>query len=1156
MKRNALALLLALALALSAALPLAVGAAAADTVAVVLYQNGAAVYTKDNFSNLPSGVTASVDSGKQTVTLKLKNYTGNSIFVQTPGKKWTVYVGIAGKNTLTVNKYYGTKVYSALGTNGSMMIYAGASDADLIINGSFSGTYPDADYYALYGDEITVGGMSSYRLSVHVNFNLVTNQASSKIVYPACGHLTIGSANFYYNYESRYENAHPEEGVTLTGTAYFKVDYNAKGAKNRSARAFWGLEYDEHFVGVAYMKITNGYHYGGAYSYEKFGCETDPRFRTYIGDTEYYYVRAENCVFQQNPADTDSLGKNLRFPVTAGYVFPDRVSGYCFDASVSWEDENGNDVTGQKAEYGVKYAAHVSLVPWGTIRMPEITLGYLSFLQPALANRYSYGVDFAENSTLANGILLRYLIPVPDTVITKQPVNFDGSPSNQNARFDVEAEGPVSGYQWQMSGDGKTGWTNVTDKTSMSSTPITGAKTKSLRYNFASEPSVTLRYFRCAITGKKNGADTTLYTDVVKYENANRISVVKVNTDALPVHKQPTPTTATVSTPHVSVTGYSCKMFGKLLDSFDAGDNAQISLRLEAKDGYVFAEDVTALLEGAKLINTTLSADKKTVYLDFEYRVAVPEGGLPYETVKYYVTAPVTGETPATAVYRSDPDYVPTGGIKDRYRQIAPPVVSSEWYPAHSVFEGHREYNIVINVKTDDYQNAEYTGNPRCFDKNTVAYVNGEKAAITVGSGGKTAQIVYRFPLTADEVEISAFEFTKLDFPDGSAALDPAADCSDANVTVDGVAYLKNNVPVTKAAPGDTLRVTFSFTLAENCRLASGATAVWNGLECIAAYTGGTVKFLSTGPRSYQCAFDYTIPSVKTYAVTATGGKPSMANAPEGAIVTVTADAAPAGKAFDKWVVESGGITVVDLSAATISFVMPASDVKLKATYKDLTYTITATNGKATPEKAKKGETVKVVADAAPAGKTFDKWAVESGSVGSADLTKATLSFTMPASDVKLKATYKDLTYTITATNGKATPEKAKKGETVKVVADAAPAGKTFDKWAVESGSVGSADLTKATLSFTMPASDVKLKATYKSKPAAETVMLGDVDLNGKIESADARLALRASVGLEGYAPGSKPYIAANVDKDGKISSADARLILRASVGLEDASKW
>ncbi len=63
--------------------------------------------------------------------------------------------------------------------------------------------------------------------------------------------------------------------------------------------------------------------------------------------------------------------------------------------------------------------------------------------------------------------------------------------------------------------------------------------------------------------------------------------------------------------------------------------------------------------------------------------------------------------------------------------------------------------------------------------------------------------------------------------------------------------------------------------------------------------------------------------------------------------------------------------------------------------------------------------------------------------------------------------------------------------------------------------------------------------------------MLGDVDADGKISAADARLALRASVGLEKYAAGTDQFFAANVDGDEKISAADARLILRASVGLE-----
>ncbi|MBR0508567.1 MAG: carbohydrate-binding domain-containing protein [Clostridia bacterium] len=68
------------------------------------------------------------------------------------------------------------------------------------------------------------------------------------------------------------------------------------------------------------------------------------------------------------------------------------------------------------------------------------------------------------------------------------------------------------------------------------------------------------------------------------------------------------------------------------------------------------------------------------------------------------------------------------------------------------------------------------------------------------------------------------------------------------------------------------------------------------------------------------------------------------------------------------------------------------------------------------------------------------------------------------------------------------------------------------------------------------------------------TVVPGDVDGDGEVTAADARLALRASVGLETYATGSREALACDVDRDGQITSADARLILRASVGLETLS--
>lgn len=74
-------------------------------------------------------------------------------------------------------------------------------------------------------------------------------------------------------------------------------------------------------------------------------------------------------------------------------------------------------------------------------------------------------------------------------------------------------------------------------------------------------------------------------------------------------------------------------------------------------------------------------------------------------------------------------------------------------------------------------------------------------------------------------------------------------------------------------------------------------------------------------------------------------------------------------------------------------------------------------------------------------------------------------------------------------------------------------------------------------------------------KGAAEPQhLLGDVDGNGAIEAADARLALRAAVGLENYAAGSAEFVAADVDKSQTIEAGDARLILRAAVGLEALS--
>ena len=65
---------------------------------------------------------------------------------------------------------------------------------------------------------------------------------------------------------------------------------------------------------------------------------------------------------------------------------------------------------------------------------------------------------------------------------------------------------------------------------------------------------------------------------------------------------------------------------------------------------------------------------------------------------------------------------------------------------------------------------------------------------------------------------------------------------------------------------------------------------------------------------------------------------------------------------------------------------------------------------------------------------------------------------------------------------------------------------------------------------------------------------LGDVNFDGKITAADARLALRISAKLD--VPSDVVFIVADVVTDGKIEAADARLILRVSAKVEPESAF
>ena len=91
----------------------------------------------------------------------------------------------------------------------------------------------------------------------------------------------------------------------------------------------------------------------------------------------------------------------------------------------------------------------------------------------------------------------------------------------------------------------------------------------------------------------------------------------------------------------------------------------------------------------------------------------------------------------------------------------------------------------------------------------------------------------------------------------------------------------------------------------------------------------GATRFLRN-----PAATAFTLTVIKGTASVA-AGTPITDKIEQNTVVTVTADAPATGKVFDKWVVLDGGVTLADATSATTTFTMPASAVKIEATYKD-----------------------------------------------------------------------------------------------------------------------------------------------------------------------------------------------------------------------------
>lgn len=127
-----------------------------------------------------------------------------------------------------------------------------------------------------------------------------------------------------------------------------------------------------------------------------------------------------------------------------------------------------------------------------------------------------------------------------------------------------------------------------------------------------------------------------------------------------------------------------------------------------------------------------------------------------------------------------------------------------------------------------------------------------------------------------------------------------------------------------------------------------------------------------------------------------------------GTVVTITADEAPEGYEFDYWYVDTENVSLTDAYSETTTFTMPDGAVSVTANYKQVEFLVTVENGYADGEYYYAGETVTVYSNYPASGRVFSQWKAVSGNTTFTDASRWKTTFVMPASNVTVKATYKD----------------------------------------------------------------------------------------------------------------------------------------------------
>ena len=267
----------------------------------------------------------------------------------------------------------------------------------------------------------------------------------------------------------------------------------------------------------------------------------------------------------------------------------------------------------------------------------------------------------------------------------------------------------------------------------------------------------------------------------------------------------------------------------------------------------------------------------------------------------------------------------------------------------------------------------------------------------------------------------------------------------------------------------------------------------------------------------------------KTYKVTVANGLINNASteldcAPDTS-VTVTANPGPEGQTFSKWVINDGAYDIGDAAyEQTIWLTVKDQDLNIRAEYEGIQYTVTVKDGTANYEKCVSGAGVTLTANKAPAGYEFDYWSVDTQNASLADAYSASTTFTMPTSDVTVSAHYKQISYTVSVENGSADQQSYHAGDQVTIKSNYPASGREFSKWESVSCNVSFADGSRWKTTFTMPAGNVSVRATYKDGPSTNDNTIQNLVAGGQYYTGETLKFTASGAGMSNSNPNPGDY--------------------------------